>query len=58
VQLSAANGSIQRDVVLHVKPDARSIEVITSIEAWLAGMFDSTQIIHVPNQAVSKPLHM
>ena len=59
VQLSAAtNGSVQRDVVLHVKADARPSEVISSIEAWLAGMFDSTQIIHVPNQTVSKSLHM
>ena len=58
VQLSAADGLAQRDVVLHVKPDARRVDVMSSIQAWLAGLIDANQIIHVPNQAVSKPFHM
>jgi hypothetical protein len=47
IQMSASNGSVDHDLVLHAGQGARTSQLLASIEAWLACPLFPGGIIHV-----------
>jgi hypothetical protein len=48
IQLTAASGPLEHDLVLHMNPGARTANVITSIEEWFDTPVLAGRIIDVP----------